>query len=201
MSTGLLVGLDASAHRLRRRGQDMRVRVAELTDHDGRCTGHLLVIGTPTAGALVRLQFRCLYADLGWDDTESSNRLTMALDRIQVAGSGVLVYVEQDGRGHGLIGLARHLHNTQHPESPRAAAELPDLRCYRQAAAAVATLGLGSVRLLTDNPAKIAALLRAGVHVTPISLTHHTPTATDTPSAKATVQDPPPLSARSRIER
>ncbi|BDU04493.1 GTP cyclohydrolase [Nocardia cyriacigeorgica] len=173
MSGALFDDLDASAHRLRRRGHDLPVRVSELADH-GRGIGHLIVIGAPTAGALVRIQSRCLYADLGWDDTDSAHRLTAALDCIQDVGAGVLVYLEQDGRGHGLTGLARHLHITQNRPEPDPAPRLTDLRSYSHAATAVAGLGLGSVRLLTDNPAKTAALLRAGVDVTPISLRHNT---------------------------
>ncbi|AVH20308.1 hypothetical protein C5B73_01310 [Nocardia cyriacigeorgica] len=52
------------------------------------------MIGDPTAGALVGIQSRCLDTALGWDDTESDSRLTVALDRVQNAGSSVLVYRE-----------------------------------------------------------------------------------------------------------
>ncbi|MEV0248698.1 GTP cyclohydrolase II [Nocardia sp. NPDC050712] len=163
---------------LRRKGSDLQVRVRELPGGDG---GYLLVFGEPSDGCLVRIHSRCLFGDaLASDDCDCGPELDMAMDRIQDAGSGVLVYLEQEGRGVGLVAKVLGLRETE-----RSGADTftsyhrlgfpEDARCYKLAAVALAKLltdqfGVTEVRLMTNNPEKVEALKSAGLAVTPVPL-------------------------------
>ncbi|MGQ4615494.1 GTP cyclohydrolase II RibA [Nocardia sp. R7R-8] len=161
-------------HRFRRNGHDLRVRVVEL-DGVGE-QGHLLLFGAVADGCLVRVHSRCLYGEaLRSQDCDCGPELDKALDLIQAAGSGVLVYLEQEGRGAGLIAKA-----LGYRESERSGADTftsyealgypADGRTYVATARALADLGLRSVQLLTNNPAKVEALRQEGLRVTPVPL-------------------------------
>ncbi|MET8654018.1 GTP cyclohydrolase [Nocardia aurea] len=147
----------------------MVIRVAELPDpHDG---GHALVIGDIADNCLVRIHSRCLYGDaLQSDDCDCGNELGLAMDLIQDEGSGVLVYLEQEGRGAGLIGKAMGLRTTEQfgldTYASYARLGLPsDSRKYVAAAQLLSDLGLTRIRLLTNSPAKIAAVESADIRV------------------------------------
>ncbi|GAB2659865.1 GTP cyclohydrolase II RibA [Nocardia goodfellowii] len=171
--------LAETAHTLTRKGRDLQVRVQELpAECDG---GYLLVFGEPGAGCLVRVHSRCLYGDaLRSDDCDCGPELDMAMDMIQDEGSGVLVYLEQEGRGVGLIAKARGLRRTELSgedtfTSYHSLGYPEDARCYKLAARALADLlsgafGVDSVRLLTNNPDKVQALESAGLAVRPVPL-------------------------------
>ncbi|MET9028791.1 GTP cyclohydrolase II RibA [Nocardia sp. NPDC004168] len=161
-------------HRFRRNGHDLRVRVVELTGEGEK--GHLLLFGAVADGCLVRVHSRCLYGEaLRSQDCDCGPELDKALDLIQAAGSGVLVYLEQEGRGAGLIAKA-----LGYRESERSGADTfssyealgypADGRTYVATARALAELGLRSVQLLTNNPAKVEALRQEGLRVTPVPL-------------------------------
>ncbi|BDT91692.1 GTP cyclohydrolase [Nocardia sputorum] len=161
-------------HRFRRNGQDLRVRVVEL--RGGGEQGHLLLFGAVADGCLVRVHSRCLYGEaLRSQDCDCGPELDKALDLIQAAGSGVLVYLEQEGRGAGLIAKA-----LGYRESERSGADTftsyetlgypADARTYSATARALAELGLRSVQLLTNNPAKVDALRQEGLQVTAVPL-------------------------------
>lgn len=119
---------------------------------------------------------RCLYGEaLRSQDCDCGPELDKALDLIQAAGSGVLVYLEQEGRGAGLIAKA-----LGYRESERLGTDIftsyenlgypADARTYGATARALADLGLRSVQLLTNNPAKVDALRRQGLQVTVVPL-------------------------------
>ncbi|MGK8507308.1 GTP cyclohydrolase II [Nocardia asiatica] len=161
-------------HRFRRNGHDLRVRVVEL--HGDGERGHLLLFGAVADGCLVRVHSRCLYGEaLRSQDCDCGPELDKALDLIQAAGSGVLVYLEQEGRGAGLIAKA-----LGYRESERSGTDTftsyehlgypADARTYGATARALADLGLRSVQLLTNNPAKVDALRRQGLQVTVVPL-------------------------------
>ncbi|NQE71061.1 GTP cyclohydrolase II [Nocardia gamkensis] len=161
-------------HRFRRNGQDLRVRVVEVNGDGER--GHLLLFGAVADGCLVRVHSRCLYGEaLRSQDCDCGPELDKALDLIQAAGSGVLVYLEQEGRGAGLIAKA-----LGYRESERSGADTfasyealgypADARTYVTTARALADLGLRSVQLLTNNPAKVQALRQEGLRVTAVPL-------------------------------
>ncbi|WP_324198473.1 GTP cyclohydrolase [Nocardia brasiliensis] len=153
-----------TGHRLLRKGRDLQVRVHELPgDRDG---GHVLVFGEIADGCLVRIHSRCLYGDaLRADHCRCGVTLDDAMDRIQAAGAGVLIYLEQEGRGAGLVGKARGLRAAQRHEIGTPCNPAADARSYRHAVAALQRLGLRSVRLLTDNPDKVRAVRAGGIRV------------------------------------
>ncbi|WP_330230204.1 GTP cyclohydrolase II [Nocardia sp. NBC_00508] len=169
-----IVDLADTDHRFRRKGHDLRVRVVEL--HGDNEQGHLLLFGEVADGCLVRVHSRCLYGEaLQSQDCDCGPELDTALDLIQAAGSGVLVYLEQEGRGAGLIAKA-----LGYRESERSGADTftsyenlgypADARTYSATARALAELGLRSVQLLTNNPAKVDALRQGGLQVTAVPL-------------------------------
>ncbi|MFE9577683.1 GTP cyclohydrolase II [Nocardia sp. NPDC006044] len=161
-------------HRFTRKEHDLRLRVLELGDEGEQ--GHLLVFGEVADGCLVRLHSRCLYGDaLRSDDCDCGPELDATLDMIQAEGAGVLVYLEQEGRGAGLVAKARgYRYSEQHATDTFTSYEAlgypADNRTYDLAAERLAALGLRSVRLLTNNPAKIDALHAAGIEVTSVPL-------------------------------
>ena len=139
---------------------------------------HLAVVaGDPAraTSALVRVHSECLTGDvLGSLRCDCGAQLATALRRIDeeaAAGSGgVVVYVRgHEGRG---IGLANKIRAYELQEAgldtvdANAVQGLPvDARRYEVAAAILTDLGIGTVRLMTNNPAKVDALAAAGITV------------------------------------
>lgn len=129
-----------------------------------------LVSGQPRDGALVRVHSECLTGEsFGSQRCECGPQLELALERIAEEG-GVLLYVRgHEGRG---IGLLKKLsaYRLQDAGLDTVAANIAldepaDGREYGGAAAVLDDLGLRSVRLLTNNPAKVAGLEANGVRV------------------------------------
>ncbi|MFI7671573.1 GTP cyclohydrolase II [Nocardia sp. NPDC049526] len=166
--------LDDTAHRFTRKGQTLIVRVMEVAG--GGDNGHVLVYGEVTDGCLVRIHSRCLYGDaLGSQNCDCGPELDKALDLIWADGGGVLIYLEQEGRGSGLIAKA-----LGHRESEVCKIDTfasyerlgfpADSRTYLHAAKSLQDLGLTKVRLLTNNPAKVDELRSTGVTVDRVPL-------------------------------
>ncbi|MQY27886.1 Riboflavin biosynthesis protein [Nocardia sp. RB56] len=145
------------------------MRVREWLNGDDR--GTLLIFGEAGDGCLVRIHSRCLYGDvLGSDDCDCGSELALALDMIQEEESGILVYLEQEGRGAGLTVKAQGLRHSQLFGVDTFASYVAldhgrDLRSFHAVAKVLVDLGLKSVRLLTNNPEKIDAVQAAGIAV------------------------------------
>ncbi|WP_336082586.1 GTP cyclohydrolase II [Nocardia sp. SSK8] len=161
-------------HQFSRNGTQLRVRVHALDDNtDG---GHLLVFGEPGEKPLVRVHSRCLYGDaLGSDDCDCGPELALSMDLIQAEGGGVLVYLEQEGRGAGLLWKAIGYRTSEQLgidtfDSYERLGLDPDIRRYEHVAKALLDLGIHQARLLTNNPEKVRALSEAGVAVEVIPL-------------------------------
>jgi GTP cyclohydrolase II len=96
-------------------------------------------------------------------------QLELALETIAGEGRGLLVYENQEGRGIGLLNKLRAYELQDHGADTVEANEqlgfLPDLRGYEAPAAVVRYFGLWAVRLMSNNPEKMAALEKAGVRV------------------------------------
>jgi GTP cyclohydrolase II len=130
-----------------------------------------MVLGDPTgAGVLTRVHSSCFTGEvLGSLRCDCRAQLDAAIARIGEEGRGVLVYLVQEGRGIGLGNKVRAYHlqddGKDTVEANLALGFEADLRSYDLAARILDDLGVKSVRLMTNNPAKQAGLERAGVVV------------------------------------
>ncbi len=131
-----------------------------------------LIRGDPSSGAtpLVRLHSECLTGDaLGSLRCDCGEQLQAALMAIGREPWGAVVYLRQEGRGIGLADKARaYALQDRGLDTVQAnqALGLPvDARDYRQAARALRDLGMTRIRLLSNNPGKVAALRELGVEV------------------------------------
>jgi GTP cyclohydrolase II len=134
---------------------------------------YAIVIGAPPTAkpVLTRLHSECFTGDLlGSLKCDCGSQLRGAMDAIAKAGGGVLLYLAQEGRGIGLINKLRAYRlQDQGFDTIEANERLgfeADERLYGIAARMLKLLGYNAVRLLTNNPDKVAALKAAGVRVT-----------------------------------
>ena len=129
------------------------------------------VFGQPADDCLVRIQSRCVYGEIfGADTCDCRAQLDRSIERIKAEGSGVLVYLDQEGRGSGLAAKAKGYQLTDQLQLDTFASYAhlglaPDSRSFADAATLLAQLELRRVRLLTNNPDKVAALETAGLVV------------------------------------
>ena len=119
---------------------------------------------------LVRIHSQCLTGDVFHSlRCDCRAQLELALHTIAEAGAGIIVYDQQEGRGIGIMAkLKAYELQEQGRDTVEANIELgfkPDCREFELQAAILRELGITSVRLMTNNPEKVAALERAGVHV------------------------------------
>jgi len=130
-----------------------------------------LLIGQPSGQPpLVRLHSECLTGDvLGSLKCDCGPQLHAAIHAIQHGGWGILLYLRQEGRGIGLVNKLRaYALQDQGFDTVDANTRLGfavDARDFGVAARMLTLLGQREVRLLTNNPAKVAGLEAAGVTV------------------------------------
>jgi GTP cyclohydrolase II len=122
------------------------------------------------APPVVRIHSQCLTGDVFHSlRCDCRQQLELALATIAEAGAGILLYENQEGRGIGLMAkLQAYELQDQGLDTIEANLELgyqADCRVYELPAAILTMMGVSSVRLITNNPEKVAALEAAGIAV------------------------------------
>jgi GTP cyclohydrolase II len=144
---------------------------------EGARTGKLveglvaLVMGdVHSAPPLIRIHSQCLTGDVfGSLRCDCRLQLELALGKIAAEGAGILLYEQQEGRGIGLMAkLKAYELQDQGMDTVEANVELgyaADCRGYELPAEVLKLLGVSQVRLITNNPEKVAALELGGIEV------------------------------------
>ena len=142
------------------------------------CGGHHLVLvkgqvadesGSPAP--LCRVASACVTSTaLDADDCDCAGQNQAALELIDSSGRGILVYLDQEGRGNGLEAKIEALNGKAAGLDTFAAVEalgLPaDARNYEPVPLILGALGVKAIRLLSNNPGKAASIVQTGVRVT-----------------------------------
>ena len=120
---------------------------------------------------LVRVHSKCLTGDVfGSARCDCGDQLHAAMSMVVEEGAGVIVYLDQEGRGIGLINKLRAYElqdgGQDTVEANKALGFPPDLRNYGIGAQILADLGLHSIRIMTNNPKKLAGLEGFGLKIT-----------------------------------
>ena len=148
-------------------------RILAWRPSDGGKEHLAIVVGEidPTEPVLIRLHSECFTGDLlGSLRCDCGLQLRGAITELAKQGSGVLLYLAQEGRGIGLVNKLRAYELQDDGFDTIDANEQlgfdADERIYAPAATMLARMGIKRVRLMTNNPQKIAQLERYGIEVT-----------------------------------
>lgn len=119
---------------------------------------------------LVRIHSQCLTGDVFHSvKCDCGRQLRRAMEMIEEAGNGVIIYQYQEGRGIGILNKIR-AYALQDKGLDTVEANLSlgfdvDERSYEECAAILNSLGLKRIRLLSNNPDKLLSLQKAGIEV------------------------------------
>ncbi|MCL7972294.1 MAG: bifunctional 3,4-dihydroxy-2-butanone-4-phosphate synthase/GTP cyclohydrolase II [marine benthic group bacterium] len=135
---------------------------------------HIALVRGDVAGLddiLVRVHSKCLTGDVfGSARCDCGSQLRAALRRVAQEGSGVIVYLDQEGRGIGLLNKLKAYELQDRGHDTVEANEMlgfpPDLRNYGVGAQILLDLGLHRIRAMTNNPKKLTGLEGFGLEIT-----------------------------------
>lgn len=164
-------------HMSRLASRQLNTRFGTWTEHlyyDGRAESIALVYGDVSgrSDVLCRVHSACLSAHVfNSVECDCREQMDLAQSAIAAGGAGVVIWLDQDGRGNGHLALMlvarmaaeRHISQT---EAYEILGYPKDHRSYAVAAAILADLTVESVVLLTDNPRKASELAERGITVT-----------------------------------
>ena len=144
----------------------------EVLYYDGHAESIALVMGD-VAGAedvLCRIHSACIGGHVfNSVECECADEMAESQAMIEQAGRGVIIYLEQEGKGNGHLALMKSIPFKKAGRSQGEAYEMAgykaDARDFRPAAAILASLGVASVILLTDNVSKGRDLEAAGIRI------------------------------------
>ena len=149
-----------------------RARIIAFRPLDGGLEHLAVMLGAPRppAPVLTRLHSECFTGDLlGSLRCDCGDQLRGAIGEITAGGGGLLLYLAQEGRGIGLVNKLRaYALQDEGFDTLDANGQLgfdDDERVYLPAAQMLRQLGFVRVRLLTNNPAKVDALMRLSIDV------------------------------------
>ncbi len=147
-------------------------RILAFRPADGGLEHLAILVGEPDSETpvLTRIHSECFTGDiLASLRCDCGDQLRGAITEISAAGSGVLLYLAQEGRGIGLVNKLRAYELQDRGYDTIDANEQlgfdADERVYLPAAQILLHLGFGSVKLMTNNPNKVEALIACGVTV------------------------------------
>ena len=163
--------------RLSERELDTRFgRFVEVLYYDGQSECIALVAGEVAGGEVIlcRIHSACIGGHVfNSVECECAAEMAAAQRAIQTAGRGVIIYLDQEGKGNGHFALMRSIAFKKAGHSQSEAYEMAgfssDARDYRPAAAILKELGVGSVNLLTENRSKASELEEFGILVARMS--------------------------------
>ena len=129
-----------------------------------------LVMGKVEGEILIRIHYECFTGDvlhsMRWDCGE---QLDLAMKKISKEGKGIIIYLRQEGRGIGLVNKLK-AYNLQDGGMDTVEANIAlgfnaELRRYEGAVEILENLGVKKIKLMTNNPAKVEDLEKAGFKV------------------------------------
>ncbi|MBM3223087.1 MAG: GTP cyclohydrolase [Candidatus Tectomicrobia bacterium] len=144
----------------------------ELLYYDGQRECLAIVMGDVRGRdhVLCRVHSHCVSAHLFNSlECDCREQMEIAQAMIEQEGAGVIIWLDQDGRGHGHMALLRsralQAQGLSQTEAYIQLGYTADARHYTSAAAILQELGVASVLLLTNSPNKIQHLRQAGIHI------------------------------------
>jgi len=147
-------------------------RIVAFRTEDGGAEHLAIVVGAPQTreAPLVRLHSECFTGDLlGSLRCDCGAQLKGAIRRMGEEGAGVVLYLAQEGRSIGLVNKLRAYalqdRGLDTLDANRALGWGADERNFLVAATMLGELGIRRIRLLTNNPEKVAALAACGIEV------------------------------------
>jgi 3,4-dihydroxy 2-butanone 4-phosphate synthase/GTP cyclohydrolase II len=126
-----------------------------------------LIMGDTDGNVLVRIHSECFTGDvLHSMRCDCGEQLDLAMKRIADEGSGIIVYLRQEGRGIGLVNKLK-AYNLQDEGMDTVEANIAlgfraELRDYGGATVILRSLGVKTIKLMTNNPAKVEELKNDG---------------------------------------